>query len=86
MEGQNGDALSVQGRSQNRNKNKVSSGRYKSRGRYKYPGKFVKVCWKYGKEGHYQKECRSKAPEKGKGSDDAPSAEAKTTSDERGDV
>ena len=32
MEGQNGDALSVQGRSQNRNKNKVSSGRSKSRG------------------------------------------------------
>ena len=28
----------------------------------------------------------SKAPKKGKGSDDAPSAEAKTTSDEGGDV
>ena len=80
MEGQNGDALSVRGRSQNRNKNKVSSGRSKS------PGKFVKVCWKCGKEGHYKKECRSKAPEKGKGSDEAPSAEAKTTSDEGGDV
>ena len=40
MEGRNGDALSVRGRSQNRNKNKVSSGRSKS------PGKFVKVCWK----------------------------------------
>ena len=52
MEGQNGDALSVRGRSQNRNKNKVSSGRYKSRGRSKSPGKFVKVCWKCGKEGH----------------------------------
>ena len=80
MEGQNGDALSVRGRSQNRNKNKVSSGRSKS------PGNFVKVCWKCGKEGQYKKECRSKAPEKGKGSDDAPSAEAKTTSDEGGDV
>ena len=44
MEGQNGDALYVQGRSQNRNKNKVSSGRSKSRGRSKSPGKFVKVC------------------------------------------
>ena len=44
MEGQNGDALSVRGRSQNRNKNKVSSGRSKSRGRSKSPGKFVKVC------------------------------------------
>jgi len=52
MEGLNGDALSVRGRSQNRNKNKVSSGRSKSRGRSKSPGKFVKVCWKCGKEGH----------------------------------
>ena len=66
MEGQNGDALSIRGRSQNRNKNKVSNGRSKSRGRSKSPGKFVKVCWKCGKEGHYKKECRSKAPEKGK--------------------
>ena len=62
------------------------SGRSKSRGRSKSPGKFVKVCWKCRKEGHYKKECRSKAPEKGKGSDDAPSAEAITTSDEGGDV
>ena len=38
MEGQNGDTLYVRGRSQNRNKNKVSSGRFKS------PRKFVKVC------------------------------------------
>ena len=37
MEGQNGDALSIRGRSQNRSKNKVLSGRYKS------PGKHVKV-------------------------------------------
>ena len=44
------------------------------------------MCWKCGKEGHYKKHCRSKAPEKGKGSEDAPSAEAKTTSDEGGDV
>ena len=36
-------------------KNKVSSGRSKSRGRSKSPGKFVKVCWKCGKEGHYKK-------------------------------
>eukprot|EP00253_Pinus_taeda_P023743 PITA_23743 len=37
-------------------------------------------------EGHFRRECKSKAPDKGKGSDDAPSAEAKTTSDEGGDV
>ena len=35
---------------------------------------------------HYKKDCRSKAHEKGKGSDDAPSAKVKTTSDEGGDV
>eukprot|EP00253_Pinus_taeda_P025701 PITA_25701 len=44
------------------------------------------VCWKYGKEGHYKRDCKSKAPDKGKGSDDAPSAEVKTTLDEGGDV
>eukprot|EP00253_Pinus_taeda_P003388 PITA_03388 len=44
------------------------------------------VCWKCGKGGHYKRDCKSKAPDKGKGSDDAPSAEVKTTSDEGGDV
>ena len=44
------------------------------------------MCWKFEKEGHYKKDCRSKAPEKGKGSDDSPSAEEKMTSDEGGDV
>eukprot|EP00253_Pinus_taeda_P014378 PITA_14378 len=87
MDNQKGDALSVRGRSKNRNKNKSSSGRSKSRGRSKSPGKPTKVvCWKCGKEGHFKRECKSKAPDKGKGFDDAPSAEAKTTSDEGGDV
>eukprot|EP00253_Pinus_taeda_P029979 PITA_29979 len=87
MERQNGDALSVRGQSQNIDKNKSSSGRYKSRGRSRSPGKPVKVlCWKCRKEGHYKRDCKSKAPDKGKGSEDAPSAEVKTTSDEGGDV
>eukprot|EP00253_Pinus_taeda_P009475 PITA_09475 len=87
MESQNGDALSVRGQCQNRNKSKSSSGRSKSRGRSKSLGEPVKVmCWKCGKEGHYKTDCKSKAPDKGKGSDDAPSVEAKTTSDEGGDV
>eukprot|EP00253_Pinus_taeda_P030294 PITA_30294 len=38
------------------------------------------------KEGHYKRDCKAKTPNKGKGSDDAPSTEAKTTSDEGGDV
>jgi len=33
-----------------------------------------------------QRDCKSQSPNKGKGSDDAPSTEAKTTSDEGGDV
>ena len=44
------------------------------------------MCWKCKKEGHFKKDCISKAPGKGKGSDDAPSTEAKTTSDEDRDV
>eukprot|EP00253_Pinus_taeda_P029912 PITA_29912 len=83
----NGDALSVRGRSQNRNKNKSSSGISKSRGRSKSLGKPIKVVrWKCGKEGHFRRDCKSKAPDKGKGFDDAPSVEAKTTLDEGGDV
>lgn len=69
-----------------KNRNKSSSGRSKYRGRYKSPGKLVKVCWKYRKQGHYKKNCRSKNPEKGKGSDDDPSTKVKTTSDEGGNV
>eukprot|EP00253_Pinus_taeda_P033960 PITA_33960 len=44
------------------------------------------VCCKCRKEGHYKRDYKSKAPNKGKGFDDAPSAYAKTTLDEGGDV
>eukprot|EP00253_Pinus_taeda_P012322 PITA_12322 len=37
-------------------------------------------------EGHYKRDCKSKAPDKAKGFDDAPSAKEITTSDEGGDV
>ena len=43
MESQNCDTLSVRGRSQTRNKNNSSSGRSKSRGRFKSLGEPVKV-------------------------------------------
>eukprot|EP00253_Pinus_taeda_P033579 PITA_33579 len=56
-------------------------------GRSRSPRKLVKVvCWKCKKEGHYKRGCKSKAHDKGKGFDDAPSAESKTTSNEGGDV
>eukprot|EP00253_Pinus_taeda_P028713 PITA_28713 len=38
------------------------------------------------KEGHFKRDCKSKALDKGKGFDDAPFVEAKNTSDEGGDV
>lgn len=86
MESQTGDAFFVRGRSQNREK-KSSSGRSKYRGKSKSLGKPVKVvCWKCGKEGHYKRDSKSKVPDKGKGPNDAPSVEVKTTSDEGGDV
>jgi hypothetical protein len=55
MEGHNTDALFARGRSQERNRSKFSSGRSKSKGRSKSPRKFVNVCWRCGKEGHYKK-------------------------------
>jgi hypothetical protein len=85
MEGQSTYALFVRGCSQERNKNKSSSGRSKSIGRSKSPGKFVKVCWRCGKEWHYKKHYRSKSVERGKGFDDDPYKESKTSTDEGGD-
>jgi hypothetical protein len=55
MEGQSTNTLFARGRSQERNRSKFSSGRSKSKGRSKSPGKFVKVFWRCGKEGHYKK-------------------------------
>jgi hypothetical protein len=54
MEGHSTDALFARGRSQERNRSNFSSGRSKSKGRSKSPGKFVRVCWRCGKEGHYE--------------------------------
>eukprot|EP00253_Pinus_taeda_P028034 PITA_28034 len=46
----------------------------------------IVVCWKCGKEGNYKRDYKYKPPDEGKGPDDAPSVEAKTTSDEGADV
>jgi hypothetical protein len=85
MKGQSTYALFARGLSQERNRSKSSSGRYKSKGRSKSPEKFVKVCWRCGKEGHSKKQCRSKV-EKKKGSKEYPSTEENTSKEEGGDV
>jgi hypothetical protein len=77
--------LFARGCSQEINRSKLSSGRYKSKGRSKYPENFVKVCWRCGKEGHYKKQFRFKV-EKKKGSGESPSTKEKTSKEEGGDV
>jgi hypothetical protein len=64
MEGQSTYTLFSRGCSQKRNRSKFSSGRSKSKGRYKSLRNFVKVCWRCGKERHYKKQCRSKVEKK----------------------
>jgi hypothetical protein len=52
MEGQSTYALFARGLSHERDRYKSSSGIYKYKGRSKSPRKFVKVCWRCGKEGN----------------------------------
>jgi hypothetical protein len=85
MEVQSTNTLYARGHSQERNRSKFSSGRSKSKGRYKSPENFVNVCWRCGKEGHYKKQCRSKV-EKKKGSKESPFTEENTSKEEGGDV
>jgi hypothetical protein len=85
MEGHSTDGLFARGRSQEINRSNFSNGRYNSKGRSKSSGKFVRVCWRCGKERHYKKQCRSKV-EKKKGSEESSSIEEKTSKEEGGDV
>jgi hypothetical protein len=86
MDGHSTDDLFVRGRTQNRNPSKPLGWRFKSTGRSKSPGKSLRKCWKCGKTGHYKKYCKSKKVEKPKGSDSTSSIEAKTSTEEGGDV
>jgi hypothetical protein len=85
MEGYNTYAVFARGHSQERNRSNLSSERSKSKGRSKSPGKFVRVCWRCGKEGHYKKQCRSKVDKK-KGFEESSSIEENTSKEEGGDV
>jgi hypothetical protein len=49
MELKSTNTLFARGHSQGRNRSMFSSGRCKSKGRSKYHGNFLKVCWRCGK-------------------------------------
>jgi hypothetical protein len=61
-------------------------GRSKYKGRSKSPEKYLRKCWKCGKAGNYNKYCNSKKVDKPKGFDKVSSTEAKTSTEEGGDV
>jgi hypothetical protein len=86
MEGQSTYELFARGRSHHRNISKSSSERSKSKGRSKSLRKFVKICWRCGKEGNFKKQCRSKSIEKVNGSKGAPSTKEKTSKEEVWDL
>jgi hypothetical protein len=86
MDGHNIDALFLRGHTEERNLGRPSGWRSKSIGRSKSTGKSLWKCRKCGKTGHYNKDCKSKMVKKQMGSDSISSTEAKTSTEEGGDV
>ena len=86
MDSHSTNDLFVRGHTQDKNPGKPSGGRSKSTGRSKSPGRSLRKCWKCGKIGNYKKYCKSKKVDKPKGSNSASSTEAKTSTEEGGDV
>jgi hypothetical protein len=86
MDDHNTYDLFVRGCAQDRNPGKPFGWISKSTGRSKSPRKSLRKWWKCGKTGHYKKDCKSKKVEKPKGYDSASSTEAKTSTEEGGDV
>ena len=66
---------------------KSIGGRSKSRGRSKSPRYYLKkLCWKFGKPGHFKKNCKSKRVEKGKGLEHTSSIDNKSSIEDGRDV
>jgi hypothetical protein len=86
MDSHSTDALFVRGHTQDKIPGKPLWGISKSIGRSKSPRKYLRKCWKCGKTRHYKKDCKSKKVEKPKGYDSTSSTEAKTSTEEGGDV
>jgi hypothetical protein len=86
MDGHSTYDLFVRGSTQDRNPSNSSWGRPKSIVRSKSPRKHLRKCWKCGKTGNYNKDCKSKKVDKPKGSYGTSSPEAKNSIEEGGDV
>jgi hypothetical protein len=86
MDGHSTYDLFVRGHTQDKNPDNPLGGRSKSTGTSKSPGKYLRKCWKCGKTGHYKKHCKSKKVERTKVFDSTSSIEAKTSTEEGGDV
>ena len=86
MDNHNMDSLSMRGIPQERKQIRDMGGGFKSKGRSKSPGKGIRKCWKWGKVGHYKKDCISKNANKEKGSEDNPSTKVKKYIEKEGDV
>jgi hypothetical protein len=78
MEGVAKDVFSIRGQSQER-KNMSLRAKSKSRGRSNSLGKSLRKCWKCGKVVHYKKCFIYNNVEKGRGFDDPPLTQTKTS-------
>jgi hypothetical protein len=76
----------VRGRPVERDKGKFSGRNSKSKGRSKSLVQSTRICWKFGKVGHYKKDCMSRAMETSTRSYEKQSTERNMTTDKGGDV
>jgi hypothetical protein len=70
----------------NIDKGKFFSRNSNSKGRSKALVHSMRICWKYGRHGHYKRVCKSKAMQVSKGYDENNLIERNTTLDKGGDV